>query len=111
MEEKDSEIVVAEIKKDIEYIKISLDEGFKGIHKRQDIANGTLIKHEKQLIKFGIMINNKADKKDLNDYEKETLKKELSWKTRFVSCAITAGITALVILILGNSDLILSKIF
>lgn len=43
---------VSTLKQDIDYIKKAVDDGFKGIHSRQDIANGTLLKHSNRIIEL-----------------------------------------------------------
>ena len=47
-----TDIILAELKKDIQYIKEEVSLGFKGTHKRQDISNGRTGKLEGKVSKM-----------------------------------------------------------
>ena len=43
---------LAEFKKDIHYLTQITEEGFKEVQKRQDITNGKVLRHEKEIVQI-----------------------------------------------------------
>ena len=40
---------LAEFKKDIQYLTQITEDGFKGVQKRQDVTNGKVLRHEREI--------------------------------------------------------------
>jgi len=83
---------MAEFQKDIQYLTQITESGFKEIHKRQDIANGKLLKHENQLTKLESMKENYITKTE-HLKEKITLKDKVVFYLLGVGGTIFAGVT------------------
>ena len=49
---KNTETILVGLKSDVNYIKKAVDEGFTAVHKRQDIANGRLLDHDKKIVEL-----------------------------------------------------------
>jgi hypothetical protein len=62
---------VISIKKDLAYLTKTVEEGIYGIHKRQDITNGNVIKHERQLLKIESQIPSLLTRNEYDIREKD----------------------------------------
>ncbi len=93
-------IKLAEFKKDIQYLTQITKEGFTEIHKRQDIANGKLLKHENKLTKLEGEVDNCLTKED-------HLKDKVSTKNKVLYYLFgSAGTIVSGIIIFGVSNLL-----
>lgn len=107
-------VAIAEIHKDIQYIKERIDDGFCRVTERQDIANGKLMRHEtciaKQQLQLDDLFRSKLDKSEMTQHEYAVAKSDLSLKRRLLSHLTQAGITALIVLVLLHGKDILPYI-
>lgn len=69
-EEFSGEIIA--LKKDIAYLTKAVEEGFRGVHARQDVTNCNVIKHEKQLYKLEAAVPTMVTKSEYDLKQKET---------------------------------------
>lgn len=53
---------LAEFKKDIQYLTQITEKGFKDIKQRQDLTNGKVLRHEKEIIKIQEDLLDSCDK-------------------------------------------------
>jgi len=105
MMEKGTEntVAIAELHKDIQYIKESVDNGFDRVTSRQDIANGKLIKHEteiaKQKLQLDDLFSTKLDKIELQNHENEMINRELTLKDKIIYCILGIGVSMIIFIV------------
>jgi len=96
---KSKTVQITEIKKDIQHLTIVTEKGFREVHRRQDVANGKLLKHENKLIKIesniGNIGHNYLTKEEFNHYKIHDLKRKISAKDKLVW--YLAGLAATVV--------------
>ena len=91
---------MVEVKTSLHYLTQITEKGFKEVHKRQDTANGKVLKHETQLISLKGLVSNCLTKEAHNKIEKKELKDEIGNKKKVLWSLIGAAGTVIAGLII-----------
>lgn len=109
MNNQESQIAIAEVRKDIQYLTEKIQEGFKGVHDRQDTTNGKVIKNSQSInniqqklqhIDETALTKNQYET-DLKEQAKIKITQSRDWKLYIVKTLVGAGI-AIALLWIGT---------